>query len=456
MNNLILELFNKQCIKTGAFTLKTGSISPIYIDLKNIISYPYLLNTISKLIWEKIKDIEYDNICGVPYGAIPISSIISSEHNIPLLMIRKERKKYGTNKQIEGLYKENCKCILIEDVITTGSSLVTMTNILKKHNINVVHIIVVCDRRSYSVNNLLGSYSLSSLFTIYDVLNCLKDDSKIDYNTFNKIKEYINKHDSRNFSFEARKTLTTNTLTKKIFTIMETKKTNLCFSADIKNPDKLLSVLNLVADHICILKIHCDIICNFNESIIKKIVMLANSKKFVIFEDRKFCDIGSTFVEQYTGGTYNIKEWSDIITVNCLSGEGIIKTFSKVNKWKKKGLLLIYDMSTKPNLIDDSYKSSVINFTQKYRKDIVGIITQKRDAGDDTILYMTPGVNYSNKTDSLDQNYRTPEDAIIRDNCDIIIVGRGIYNSEDPKKTAEIYKFLAWNAYNMKIKNTLT
>ena len=61
--------------------------------------------------------------------------------------------------------------------------------------------------------------------------------------------------------------------------------------------------------------------------------------------------------------------------------------------------------------------------------------------------------NYTNKKDSHDQNYRTPEDAILRDNCDIIIVGRGIYESEDPKKTAEIYKFLSWNAYNMKIKN---
>ena len=77
--------------------------------------------------------------------------------------------------------------------------------------------------------------------------------------------------------------------------------------------------------------------------LINKIRMLANTKKFIIFEDRKFCDIGSTFVEQYTGGLYNIKDWSDIITVNCLSGEGIIKTFSKVNKGKKKGFRLDFN-----------------------------------------------------------------------------------------------------------------
>ena len=106
MNNLIIDLYEKECIKIGNFVLKNGDVSPIYIDLKNIISYPYIINKISKIIWEKIKDIEFNNICGVPYGGIPISTIISSNNNIPLLMLRKEKKKYGTAKQIEGMYKE--------------------------------------------------------------------------------------------------------------------------------------------------------------------------------------------------------------------------------------------------------------------------------------------------------------------------------------------------------------
>ena len=69
------------------------------------------------------------------------------------------------------------------------------------------------------------------------------------------------------------------------------------------------------------------------------------------------------------------------------------------------------------------------------------------------LLYLTPGVNINISKDKIDQQYRTPDDAIIRDNCDIIIVGRGIYDSDEPEKTAEIYKFLAWNAYQLKIKN---
>ena len=79
MDNLILDLYEKNCIKSGEFNLKSGKKSPIYIDLKNIISYPYLVNNIKKLIWQQISDIECDNICGVPYGALPIASILSCD-----------------------------------------------------------------------------------------------------------------------------------------------------------------------------------------------------------------------------------------------------------------------------------------------------------------------------------------------------------------------------------------
>ena len=107
------------------------------------------------------------------------------------------------------------------------------------------------------------------------------------------------------------------------------------------------------------------------------------------------------------------------------------------------------------NLICYHYKNNVMNYAQQYRKDIVGLITQKRQDGDDSILYITPGVNYDIQKDKKDQNYRDPEQAILKDNCDIIIVGRGIIQSENPKKTAEIYKFLGWNAYQKKIQKII-
>ena len=451
MDDLILNLFDKECIKSGNFTLKNGQTSPIYIDLKNIISYPFLVNKLADMIWEQIKDIDFDVICGIPYGGIPIASIISSQRNIPMIMLRKERKKYGTNKQIEGMYKPNCKCLLLEDVITTGSSIHNAIHILEKCNIKIAHVTVICDRRNYNNQDVLYDYNISCLFSIFDIIMCLKNNNRISYESYSSIKNYFCVKDSKNYSFEARKTLTTNMLTKKILTLMEMKKTNLCFSADITDPVKLLKTIEQVGDHICILKLHSDIVTGFNEQLWRNIMKLAVSKKFFIFEDRKFCDIGSTFINQYCLGDNKISEWCDLITINCLSGEGIVKTFSSINKYKKKGCLLIHNMSTKPNLIDDNYKLNVMKYTDKYKKDIVGIITQKREINNNSILYLTPGVSIDAKKDKNDQNYRTPEEAIVRDNCDIIIVGRSIYNSDNPIKTVEIYKFLGWNAYQTKI-----
>ena len=455
MEELIINLYDKGCIKTGQFQLKNGSMSPIYIDLKNIISYPFIVNKITQLIWEKIKDIEFDHLCGIPYGGIPISSVLSCNYNKPMLMLRKEIKKYGTNKIIEGTYKPNQKCILIEDVITTGSSLQGVIKTLKKLNLEIEHIVVICDRRSHNAKNLfLTQYNLTSLFSIYDVLKILLSNNKITYDCYTNILDYVDKYKTQYLSFNQRRELTTNTLTKKIFNIMETKKTNLCLSADLRDKNEIIKIINDIGEHICILKLHCDIIENFDEEFIQKLTKLAESKQFFIFEDRKFCDIGNTFLEQYCYGLHKINSWSQLITVNCLSGDGIIKSFSKINKYKKRGLLLIHDMSTK-NLISDDYKNNVMNYAQQYRKDIVGLITQKRHDGDDSILYITPGVNYDIQKDKKDQNYRDPEQAILKDNCDIIIVGRGIIQSENPKKTAEIYKFLGWNAYQKKIQKII-
>ena len=455
MEDLIINLHDKGCIKTGQFQLKNGSISPIYIDLKNIISYPFIVNKITQLIWEKIKNIEFDHVCGIPYGGIPLSSVLSCNYNKSMLMLRKEVKKYGTNKIIEGTYKPNDRCVLIEDVITTGSSLANSIKTLKKLNLDIAHIFVICDRRCHAAKNFyLTQYNLTSLFSIYDILRILLKNNKINYDIYNSVIDYVDKYKTQYLSFNQRKELTTNTLTKKILTLMETKKTNLCLSADLRNKNDIIDLVNKIGEHICVLKLHCDIIEDFDEVFVQKLIKLAESKQFFIFEDRKFCDIGNTFLEQYCFGVHKINSWAQLITVNCLSGDGIIKSFSKINKYKKKGLLLIHDMSTQ-NLINDDYKNNVMDYTQQYRKDVVGLITQKRQDGDDSILYFTPGINYDVQNDKKDQNYRDPEQAILKDNCDIIIVGRGIIQANDPKKTAEIYKFLGWNAYQKKIQKII-
>ena len=80
-NELILDLYKKNCIKFGKFTLKSGEISPIYVDLKAVISYNFLINKIVNSLQEKIKLIDFDIICGIPYGAIVYTSILANKYN---------------------------------------------------------------------------------------------------------------------------------------------------------------------------------------------------------------------------------------------------------------------------------------------------------------------------------------------------------------------------------------
>tara|TARA_Y100000591_G_C21655028_1_gene604858 strand:- start:206 stop:724 length:519 start_codon:yes stop_codon:yes gene_type:complete len=156
MQEIIDELKICNCIKEGNFKLRNGDYSKYYFDMKNLISHPKLLEKIGdKIYYDFIKnEIESTNkqirICGVPLGGLPIAIYISTKFNIPMIMIRNEIKKYGTQKQIEGEYNSDDNCIIIEDVITTGGSVKESLDILK-NKINIIGICVILNR-----SNIIG------------------------------------------------------------------------------------------------------------------------------------------------------------------------------------------------------------------------------------------------------------------------------------------------------------
>lgn len=121
--DFFLECYKLGIIKFGKFTLKSGIESPFYVDLRPLASDPNILKNLAHYLLKMLPSEDFDLICGVPYAALPMATAMSLESCIPLIIKRKEAKEYGTKKRIEGIYSSGQKCLLVEDVITSGKSL---------------------------------------------------------------------------------------------------------------------------------------------------------------------------------------------------------------------------------------------------------------------------------------------------------------------------------------------
>ncbi len=171
---LLERLYKIGGIKFGTFTLKSGATSPVYIDLRQIVSYPDLLRDIATAMWAQVASINKDLICGVPYTALPIATCMSLEHNMPMLLVRKEQKDYGTKKMVEGVFDKGQTCLVVEDVITSGGSVLTTCELLTTTGVAVKDIVVFIDRCQGGNENIVNKgYHLHAVMTLPEVLELL-------------------------------------------------------------------------------------------------------------------------------------------------------------------------------------------------------------------------------------------------------------------------------------------
>ncbi|MEO8402183.1 MAG: orotate phosphoribosyltransferase [Gammaproteobacteria bacterium] len=173
---LIQALYRIGAVKFGEFTLKSGQTSKIYLDLRQIISHPDILRAVADTIWQTIQTCKFDLICGVPYTALPIATCISLQHNIPMIMRRKEKKAYGTKQQIEGAFKSGQTCLIIEDLITTGSSILETADELEAVGLRVIDTALLIDRQQGGKANLeKRNFQVHAAFTLSTILQTLLD-----------------------------------------------------------------------------------------------------------------------------------------------------------------------------------------------------------------------------------------------------------------------------------------
>ena len=372
---MIEELIQCDCVKIGNFLLKNGETSKYYFNMKHLISYPNLLKKIGDEIYKKLEP--FDIICGIPYGGLPIASYISTAYNKPMIIMRDKTKDYGLQQRIEGNYSLTDKCVIIDDVITSGKSIQEAIDYLND-KVNIVKCIVIFDRQQ----NYKCSFPIDSLLCKTDV-----------------VKYRLNK-------------------------IKEEKKSDLCFSADLSDYEKLWEIIDTIGHIMVICKIHYDTVDEpYRNTFKETLIALSIKHDFLIMEDRKFNDISYIVKKQYK----SFGSWVDMVTVHTLVTPEVITSLS--------GVLLVANMSNN----DYDFSDKAVNLAINNKTHVIGFISQKRLHND--FICMTPGISLTNKKID-DQNHR----ALSNIDTDFKIIGRAIYNSND--LISDIKNINIFNNYN--------
>lgn len=462
LKQLAIKLFDVGAFKFGEFVTKVGLKTPIYFDLRVLVSHPKIMTRLAKMLLPFVEECpNVAQICGVPYTALPLATLISIDSNVPMLIKRKEIKTYGTKKIIEGNFKPGDNCVIIEDVVTSGSSILETADILRREGLKVTQAFVVIDREQNGKKNIEShGISMKSLYTTTKLMTYLLEANKIAPKIVKDVTDYllisqapiIPLQDARlKTPFDIRANKCKNAIGSKLFNLMESKQSTICLAADLTKADAVIELADLVGPHIVLLKTHVDILEDFSDDFIKRLKELAKKHDFLLMEDRKFADIGNTVCLQYEKGIYKIAEWADIVTVHAIAGQSIIDGFknSLKNISEPRGLFILAEMSSKGALTIGEYAQSAISIAQSSSM-VVGVVCQSNIFSDLGLVQLTPGVKILKSSDDLGQQYNTPE-SVVNSGADIAVVGRGITEAKNKLAATLKYKEELWTAYIKRI-----
>lgn len=183
---LVRQLFDAGCVQFGRFTLKSGLTSPIYIDLRLLVSHPSLLRRVAQAMADVIaqpplRNVRFDRLAAIPYAGLPIGVAVSLETGRPLIYPRREVKDYGTGRLIEGEYRPGETALLIDDLITRGTAKLEALQPLRDAGLIVNDVLVVIDREQGGREELAQhGIRLHAVFTLSGMLDELARSGRLD------------------------------------------------------------------------------------------------------------------------------------------------------------------------------------------------------------------------------------------------------------------------------------
>ena len=171
---LVFSLHTIGAIKFGAYKLKSGILSPFYLDLRILVSHPRVLRETAQVLAQLLATLQFDRIAAIPYAALPIGTAVALEMDRPLVYPRREKKDYGTGRAVEGEYRAGETIVVIDDVITTGASKIEAIEPLTLAKLKVRDIVVLVDREQGGAQEIAKKgYHVHSIFKITEMMRIL-------------------------------------------------------------------------------------------------------------------------------------------------------------------------------------------------------------------------------------------------------------------------------------------
>jgi uridine monophosphate synthetase len=256
----------------------------------------------------------------IPMGGLPLGNYLSFAKCIPQVMIRDKPKAHGTKNIIEGIYSDKDEFIIIEDVITSGTSVKESLQNLFDYgitNLKYKAALCICNRASLEKLDILNrscniSIPIYSIFTLKEI-----EDYLVRYNLFAPINYFANQY---KFSNE-------------LYKLATIKKSNIILSCDFMNDKEIISMIDRIGNKIVAVKLHLDTVKinneennnNYYQLFIDKLKELKQKHNLLIIEDAKFADIETIMYEKIYASRMIINKIADAITIHAVAGLSILE-----------------------------------------------------------------------------------------------------------------------------------
>lgn len=191
-NKVLEALVSANVVKFGEFTLVSGEKSPIYVDLRALPSFPKAFDIVTDALAEEVKKTGATVIAGIETAGIPLATAVAIKLKMPMAYVRKKPKDYGTRSRIEGTVKEGDRVVLVDDLMTMGTSKLDFIEPVRETGAKAEDIAIVLDREQGGEEALMKkSVALHKLVTLKELLSYMVDKDFISQDQYSKVLVYL-------------------------------------------------------------------------------------------------------------------------------------------------------------------------------------------------------------------------------------------------------------------------